>query len=517
MHAAGPLPLHPFLLCGAALLLLLLARASSTHLIGPAALTSLGQQHSPHWVAHRLWTGMLCEVLDKCNNEARRSIKSESIAPTGAAKGEEAALQLLSHMLRGLLSMLDVAAAPASPAAAAAAAEGTSAPAEPQQQQQQQQQSAAAASTEPALASLRDFVPHRLQVLCLLEGTARACAKTDTGTSAAPVDQVTNAMHHAGWLSMLLAQLTPVACDLVLRAPSLYQHARSFLNSMLKLNIHSAAAGRPGQGLQACVARAALDLLLAAVISLDVADGAVDAAAAGAGGAAAAAAREAKGAATTPEAHTAANGLPSLALLGRCFLQWAMVLHGTIPDLLLLQAAAQPGVTLASLANHSKLLAMALPMFCTLSAVIQQWLKVSSISAQLSAAGYDVGGCLVQLQQLQAAVEAAQQSSDPQGTQAMLEDLVWALRHTALHLCSFAVPCICNNPQCKNANGPSELQLVGGRSAVCGGCLTAHYCSRECQRAHWKQKEHPHKPVCEALKAAAAAAAAKAVAAGKCA
>jgi hypothetical protein len=66
-------------------------------------------------------------------------------------------------------------------------------------------------------------------------------------------------------------------------------------------------------------------------------------------------------------------------------------------------------------------------------------------------------------------------------------------------LACFAIPQACNNPVCGNVSGPSEAQLVGGRSCLCAGCCTARYCSRECQRQHWKQ----HKPVCKALAAAA--------------
>jgi hypothetical protein len=71
-------------------------------------------------------------------------------------------------------------------------------------------------------------------------------------------------------------------------------------------------------------------------------------------------------------------------------------------------------------------------------------------------------------------------------------------------MCSFAVPCLCNNPACVNLCGLTELGLVSGRSCVCGGCSVARFCGRACQRAVWKQ----HKPVCAALAAAAAAPAA---------
>jgi hypothetical protein len=32
---------------------------------------------------------------------------------------------------------------------------------------------------------------------------------------------------------------------------------------------------------------------------------------------------------------------------------------------------------------------------------------------------------------------------------------------------------LCNNPACSNLSGVSELQLVGGKACVCGGCQVA--------------------------------------------
>ena len=75
------------------------------------------------------------------------------------------------------------------------------------------------------------------------------------------------------------------------------------------------------------------------------------------------------------------------------------------------------------------------------------------------------------------------------------------LHATGLTLCSFAVPCMCNSPDCINVSGLSELGLVSGRSCLCGGCRVARYCDRACQRSAWKR----HKPVGAALAAAAAA------------
>ena len=73
------------------------------------------------------------------------------------------------------------------------------------------------------------------------------------------------------------------------------------------------------------------------------------------------------------------------------------------------------------------------------------------------------------------------------------------LQAAARILVSFAVPYVCNNPACSNVAGPSEAQLVGGRSCICGGCRTARYCGRACQRAAWRL----HKPLCNALAEAA--------------
>ena len=64
----------------------------------------------------------------------------------------------------------------------------------------------------------------------------------------------------------------------------------------------------------------------------------------------------------------------------------------------------------------------------------------------------------------------------------------------------------CNNPACRNLLGPSELQLVKGRSNTCSVCRSARYCSDVCMKQHWKQ----HRLVCKALAATAAAAAAAA-------
>lgn len=81
-----------------------------------------------------------------------------------------------------------------------------------------------------------------------------------------------------------------------------------------------------------------------------------------------------------------------------------------------------------------------------------------------------------------------------------VQELADRLVQVGTTLCQLAVPCFCNNPNCHNVSGASELGMVCGGSCRCSGCKVARYCSRQCQREHWKQ----HKEPCGILAAVAA-------------
>lgn len=57
----------------------------------------------------------------------------------------------------------------------------------------------------------------------------------------------------------------------------------------------------------------------------------------------------------------------------------------------------------------------------------------------------------------------------------------------------------CNNPLCRNLEGVGE-EGVAQQGSLCAVCRKARYCSKACQKQHWKQ----HKLVCKALAEAAA-------------
>jgi chemotaxis protein histidine kinase CheA len=207
--------------------------------------------------------------------------------------------------------------------------------------------------------------------------------------------------------------------------------------------------------------------------------------------------------------------LPWLVLLVRC------CLHGCGAGLCVTpESAAAPG-------SITKLVG---PGGCLVEAL--GWLESSSNAQQLAELGCDVQLLRQTLEALKTAAEevwapvpdAHQQWSAPDAVKVhassvdtstsgdggemqiarhLEEKLLAALTAAGQQLALLAISHACNNPMCRNVSGPSEAVLVGGRSCVCGGCRTAHYCSRQCQREHWQQ----HKPVCRELAAAGTAAA----------
>ena len=200
--------------------------------------------------------------------------------------------------------------------------------------------------------------------------------------------------------------------------------------------------------------------------------------------------------------------LPSLVLFGRCMLQWAEQLQqqeaGQLMRKLLTlheeqHVAARVCIPLArqgpALAPGERLESLA--------AIIHDWVGQCNTDSpahqQLAAAGCSPE----QLQQQLDALLSAQQGTKQGVSDASLAALVQQLQATGAMLSGIAVPQFCNNPACTNLSGPTEVRLVSGRSCICAGCRIARYCGRACLRAARTQ----HKPVCEALAAAAATAA----------
>jgi hypothetical protein len=185
------------------------------------------------------------------------------------------------------------------------------------------------------------------------------------------------------------------------------------------------------------------------------------------------------GSGSTPGPAVVMSLLPGVLIIGRCCICWARQLN--------------PAVSAQAEQLQRQYERWILPLIA-LDAV-QQWLQASGTQEQLVAAGYAPPALL---QQVEAATRAISDvGPDTTGALAAVQQMQAA----GSALCSFAVPCMCNNPSCAHLSGLTDVGLVSGRSCVCGGCHVARYCGRTCQRAVWKQ----HKPVCAALVAAAAA------------
>jgi len=216
--------------------------------------------------------------------------------------------------------------------------------------------------------------------------------------------------------------------------------------------------------------------------------------------------------------------LSSLVILGRCYIMFAQQLQQEGPILLKAQAGKQQRQPLSVVTES--VTSFGLRNLCFTSIICLQpagngmtqlelqvshteipWLQNPEVSAELTAACYDPQGLLTALQQLSAAGKAASASTDGEEP---LKLLVKQLQAAGQALNTLPSPVSCNNPGCSSVAGPSEVQLVGGRGCLCAGCRTARYCSKVCQKQHWKQ----HKPVCKARGAAAAGGGSSKAAAG---
>jgi hypothetical protein len=206
--------------------------------------------------------------------------------------------------------------------------------------------------------------------------------------------------------------------------------------------------------------------------------------------------------------------LPSLVILGHCCLAWALQLQQQAPAVLLQGPGAavqqQGGVPRQHSAAHACIpgwyegessadtalicrleLVVATTRFC-----VDGTVSPAAHTALTAAASGDLG----QLRQQLKALSAAQQAMREGLSDVNLTALIERLQATGVMLCSIPVPHFCNNPACGNISGPTDVQLVSGRSCICAGCRTARYCGRGCQRQAWPQ----HKLVCKAMAAAAA-------------
>jgi hypothetical protein len=216
-------------------------------------------------------------------------------------------------------------------------------------------------------------------------------------------------------------------------------------------------------------------------------------------------------AATSDNSTCAAScpGLPWLVLFGRVCSQWGDLLSGFDRAGLPLQQSGwqqgwgDHGKVLGVLGFYAQQLASE-PLVC-----VADWLLLYADA--LAAAGYGVQGVQAVCDQLgvlhkgwQAAREAAKGQAAATGEEpaaaAVLGQLSRALQAFGAAVSgALPVPHFCNNPGCRNVSGDSEVALVSGHSCICAGCKVARYCGRSCQRACWKV----HKPVCQALAAAA--------------
>jgi len=196
--------------------------------------------------------------------------------------------------------------------------------------------------------------------------------------------------------------------------------------------------------------------------------------------------------------------LPILVLFGRCCLIWAQQLQQAVPEQNLEHRSFTPFVDVLLWLCFGAIQDTAGSTTTACNRIVSQalsWLTAPAVAQQLAAAGYQTQQLSQLCQELSSACMTAAEAWQPSEdlTEATAMALVQQLQVTGSALAGLAVPTMCCNPSCSNITGPLDLQLVSGRSCLCGGCRTARYCSRACQKAAWKL----HKPACSALAAAA--------------
>jgi len=202
----------------------------------------------------------------------------------------------------------------------------------------------------------------------------------------------------------------------------------------------------------------------------------------------------------------AVAAVPWLAIMGRCLLWLAALLPEVrsppaVQQLRLFVLAARTGNGMRN--GRLSVLTVLIEGVQQVAEALQGLLSEAgpaSLTAQLTAAGFiSWEAVAAQLQPVVHAVEALKMPDDSPPSESLASTAAELMTALGLALNSFAFPTACNNPHCSNLAGPSELLLVSGRGNMCAGCRVARYCSRDCQRQHWKQ----HKPACKALAAAA--------------
>ena len=198
--------------------------------------------------------------------------------------------------------------------------------------------------------------------------------------------------------------------------------------------------------------------------------------------------------------HPEVDCLPSLVISGRLCLTGAQQLHQQTPMLLQMRVVSAVRVLQQDETQQLVSQLQQLQHMKSMAATVSFWVVGVTSSLASAALAAAASGDLQQFRQQLEALSAAQQAVRDGVSDASLTALVQQLQATGLMLSSVAVPHFCNNAGCVNINGPTDVQLVSGRSCMCAGCCTARYCGRGCQWQAWPK----HKPVCKALAAAAA-------------